>query len=87
MLAHYMGDEEFTNVLLRDDIHTRNQQAAGLATRPQAKTFIYAFLYGAGDAKIGTIVGGTAKDGKLLNNAFYEIHLLLKVYENDLESF
>ena len=70
MLAHYMGDEEFTNVLLRDDIHTRNQTAAGLATRPQAKTFIYAFLYGAGDAKIGSIVGGTAKDGNALRTRF-----------------
>lgn len=70
MLAHYMGDEEFTNVLLRDDIHTRNQTAAGLATRPQAKTFIYAFLYGAGDAKIGSIVGGTAKDGSDLRTRF-----------------
>jgi len=70
MLAHYMGDEEFTNVLLRDDIHTRNQTAAGLATRPQAKTFIYAFLYGAGDAKLGSIVGGTAKDGYALRQRF-----------------
>ena len=70
MLAHYMGDEEFTDVLLRDDIHTRNQTAAGLATRPQAKTFIYAFLYGAGDAKIGSIVGGTARDGNELRTRF-----------------
>mgnify|MGYP003132957107 FL=1 len=70
MLAHYMGDEEFTNVLLKDDIHTRNQAAAGLATRPQAKTFIYAFLYGAGDAKIGSIVGGSAGDGNALRTRF-----------------
>jgi len=70
MLAHYMNDEEFTNVLLREDIHTRNQLAAGLETRPQAKTFIYAFLYGAGDAKIGTIVGGTAGDGRTLKQRF-----------------
>jgi len=70
MLAHYMDDEEFTNVLLREDIHTRNQHAAGLETRPQAKTFIYAFLYGAGDAKIGTIVGGTARDGRVLKQRF-----------------
>ena len=70
MLAHYMDDKEFTNVLLREDIHTRNQMAAGLETRPQAKTFIYAFLYGAGDAKIGTIVGGTARDGRTLKQRF-----------------
>jgi len=70
MLAHYMDDEEFTNVLLTEDVHTRNQMAAGLDTRPQAKTFIYAFLYGAGDAKIGSIVGGTAKDGNALRTRF-----------------
>jgi len=70
MLAHYMKDEEFTNVLLTDDIHTRNQMAAGLETRPQAKTFIYAFLYGAGDAKIGSIVGGSAADGAELKQRF-----------------
>ena len=70
MLAHYMDDKEFTNVLLTEDIHTRNQLAAGLETRPQAKTFIYAFLYGAGDAKIGTIVGGSAKDGAHLKRRF-----------------
>ena len=70
MLAHYMNDKEFTDVLLTDDIHTRNQMAAGLETRPQAKPFIYAFLYGAGDAKIGTIVGGSARDGADLKQRF-----------------
>ncbi len=70
MLAHYMDDKEFTNVLLTEDIHTRNQMAAGLETRPQAKTFIYAFLYGAGDAKIGDIVGGSARDGADLKQRF-----------------
>ena len=70
MLAHYMDDKEFTNVLLTEDIHTRNQMAAGLETRPQAKTFIYAFLYGAGDAKIGAIVGGSARDGGDLKQRF-----------------
>ena len=70
MLAHYMDDKEFTNVLLTEDIHTRNQMAAGLETRPQAKTFIYAFLYGAGDAKIGSVVGGSARDGANLKQRF-----------------
>jgi DNA polymerase I len=70
MLAHYMDDKEFTNVLLTEDIHTRNQMAAGLETRPQAKTFIYAFLYGAGDEKIGSIIGGSSKDGGILKQRF-----------------
>ena len=70
MLAHYMNDEGYTNEVLNGDIHTANQLAAGIETRDMAKTFIYAFLYGAGDAKIGSIVGGTAKDGKRLKEKF-----------------
>jgi len=70
MLAHYMNDEGYTNEILTGDIHTANQLASGLETRDQAKTFIYAFLYGAGDAKIGSIVGGTKQDGKRLKDKF-----------------
>jgi DNA polymerase I-like protein with 3'-5' exonuclease and polymerase domains len=70
MLAHYMNDKEYTNEILNGDIHTANQLASGVDTRSQAKTFIYAFLYGAGDAKIGSIVGGTARDGKRLKEKF-----------------
>ena len=70
MLSHYMNDKDYTNEVTNGDIHTANQKAAGLATRDNAKTFIYAFLYGAGDAKIGSIVGGTSKHGKELKDVF-----------------
>ena len=70
MLAHYMDDEDYTNEILNGDIHTANQRAAGLKTRPLAKTFIYAFLYGAGDAKIGAIVGGNSHTGRGLKETF-----------------
>jgi DNA polymerase I len=70
MLAHYMKDDAYTNEVVSGDIHTANQKAAGLQTRNQAKTFIYAFLYGAGDAKIGTVVGAGAKEGKELKSRF-----------------
>jgi DNA polymerase I len=56
MLAHYMKDARYTDEILNGDIHTANQKAAGLLSRNTAKTFIYAFLYGAGAAKIGAIV-------------------------------
>jgi DNA polymerase I-like protein with 3'-5' exonuclease and polymerase domains len=72
MLAHYMNDSNYTNEILTGDIHTANQHAAGLKTRDQAKTFIYAFLYGAGDAKIGSVVGGSASHGKKLKADFLE---------------
>ena len=73
MLAHYLAfydGGEYGKIVTEGDIHTANQQAAGLETRDQAKTFIYAFLYGAGDAKIGDIVGGTARDGQMLKRKF-----------------
>ena len=70
MLAHYMQDQEYTDLILNGDIHTYNQEAAGLPTRDDAKTFIYAFLYGAGDAKIGSIVGGGQAQGAKLKAKF-----------------
>jgi DNA polymerase I-like protein with 3'-5' exonuclease and polymerase domains len=70
MLAHYMQDDAYTNEVVSGDIHTANQKAAGLETRNQAKTFIYAFLYGAGDAKIGKVVGAGAKEGQNLKARF-----------------
>ena len=72
MLAHYMGDEEYTHEILNGDIHTANQLAAGLPSRDQAKTFIYAFLYGAGDAKIGSVVGGSSTHGRKLKKKFLD---------------
>ena len=70
MLAHYMKDARYTNEILNGDIHTANQKAAGLLNRNTAKTFIYAFLYGAGAAKIGAIVGSDEKDGRKLMRRF-----------------
>ena len=70
MLAHYMRDAEYTDLILNGDIHTHNQELAGLQHRDDAKTFIYALLYGAGDAKIGTIVNGGAKAGRTLRDRF-----------------
>ena len=69
-LAHYMEDPKFTREVLTGDVHTANQKMAGLETRDQAKTFIYAFLYGAGPAKIGSVVGAGAKQGNILIQRF-----------------
>ena len=71
MLAHYMKDEEFTNEIINGDIHSRNQKIAGLKSRNQAKTFIYALLYGAGDAKLGSVVGGSKDSGARLRERFF----------------
>ena len=72
-LAHYMAaydDGVYADVVLNGDIHTANQQAAGLESRNQAKTFIYGFLYGSGDEKTGKIIGKGAKEGKAIKNKF-----------------
>jgi len=70
MLAHYMADEEYVNEIINGDIHTANQGFAGLESRDKAKTFIYALIYGAGDEKIGKIIGGSRDSGKALRERF-----------------
>ena len=72
MLAHYMQDEEFTNEIINGDIHTFNQKIAGLKSRDQAKTFIYALIYGAGDTKLGQVVGGNQRDGQRVRQHFFD---------------
>ena len=70
MLAHYMDDKEYTNEILNGDIHSANQRLAGLESRNQAKTFIYAFLYGAGNAKLGSVAKAGQARGKQLREQF-----------------
>jgi len=76
-LAHFINDGgRYAKIVAEGrkedgtDIHTMNQKTAGLPSRANAKTFIYGFLYGAGDAEIGRIVKGTAEDGSKLKKKF-----------------
>ena len=72
MLAHYMKDEDYINEIIKHgDIHKRNQQITGLKSRDQSKSFLYSLIYGAGNAKLGSVVGGSAKDGKRLRENFF----------------
>jgi DNA polymerase I-like protein with 3'-5' exonuclease and polymerase domains len=84
MLAHYMKDDAYIYEVTQGDIHTANQKAAGLETRSQAKTFIYAFLYGAGAAKIGKVVGAGAKEGQRLIDSFLENTPKLRTLREDV---
>lgn len=75
MFAHYVArwdKGEYSRLLLESDIHTHNQELAGLSTRDQAKTFIYGLFYGAGDAKLGSIVGGSRQQGMRLRARFMD---------------
>jgi len=70
MLANYMKDDEYSHEVVSGDPHAYNQKLAGLPTRADAKTFIYAFNYGASDKKLGTIVNGSVEQGKQLRTKF-----------------
>ena len=64
MLAHYLARYDqgrYTKILLTDDIHSVNSKRIGI-TRRQVKTVTYAFLYGAGDRKIGVSVDKQLSD-------------------------
>ena len=87
MLAHYMKDDEYTKEVINGDVHTKNQLAAGLESRSQAKTFIYAFLYGAGPAKIGSIVQGSAEEGKRLISSFLKNTPALKTLKDKVSKY
>jgi DNA polymerase I-like protein with 3'-5' exonuclease and polymerase domains len=68
--AHYLNDDEYTKEVVYGDVHTRNQQAFGVDSRNDAKTVLYATLYGASPAKIGTIIGSNAKRGQTIISNF-----------------
>ena len=54
-LGHYLhrfDDGNFAHVVLNGDIHQQNADRVG-CTRKEVKTITYAFIYGAGDAKLG----------------------------------
>jgi|TARA_R110002050_G_C8956161_1_gene513768 DNA polymerase I len=72
MLAHYLNDEGYTNAIVNGDIHTTNQNLAGLESRNKAKTFIYALLYGAGDVKLGSVANRGRAGGKELRQRFFD---------------
>lgn len=78
-LSHYLAAFDggsYASTVSQGDVHTANQKAAGLPSRSEAKTFIYAFLYGAGDRKIGSIVKPSDREtaqvfaGKALKSRF-----------------
>ena len=72
-LAHYLqpyDSGKYIREILEGDIHEANRIASGLEKRSDAKVFIYALNYGAGDTLLGEIVNGGAKEGKALRRRF-----------------
>ena len=73
MLANRMApwdNGEYGRVVLDGDIHETNMEATGITERSKVKTFFYGFIYGAGDAKVGKIIGKNAQAGKKLKENF-----------------
>ena len=78
MLAHYLARYDkgrYTEILLTGDIHAVNAEAIGVSRR-QVKTITYAFLYGAGNRKLGVSYDKqlnddeAAKKGKEIREAY-----------------
>ena len=80
LLAHYLArydNGKYADIILNGDIHQENADKIGI-TRKQVKTVTYAFLYGAGDKKIGTSFDGSlgeiesARKGKEIRKAYVD---------------
>ena len=80
LLAHYLARYDggkYADIILNGDIHQENADKIGI-TRKQVKTVTYAFLYGAGDKKIGTSFDGSlgeaeaTRKGKEIRKAFVD---------------
>ena len=80
MLAHYLArfdSGRYADILLNGDIHQTNADKIGISRR-DVKTVTYAFLYGAGDEKIGhsfdAQLSSTAakRKGKEIRSAYVE---------------
>ena len=54
------------------DIHSLNMKALNITNRDTAKTWFYAFIYGAGDAKLGAILGKGSKTGRISRKRFLQ---------------
>jgi DNA polymerase-1 len=80
VLAHFINDEEFTYSLTqgkkenKTDPHSVNQRALGSICRDRtvAKTFIYAFLMGAGGPRLTQVLGCSLKEAEQAKSNFLE---------------
>jgi DNA polymerase-1 len=88
VLAHLMRSEEYVHAIVsgkkedETDIHNLNRKALGMShiTRDMAKTFIYAFLLGAGNAKIAQILKVNQREaGQAVDNFMESIEGLAKL--------
>lgn len=92
IFAHYVDDQELIDALVQGkkengtDIHTLHQKKLGepCKNRDAAKTFIYAWLLGAGTAKVAEILETTPSRAKEAVAAFIESYPGLKVLKETI---
>jgi len=73
VLSHFLAlfdGGDFSKRLLEDDIHTANQKAVGLSNRNEAKRFIYAYIYGCGNKKLGEILNVSEQEARQVRLKF-----------------
>lgn len=86
-LAHYGNDNEYISLVSSPDvdIHVVHADVLG-CSRPVAKTFIYAFLMGAGAKKLISILGGDDEEkGRELLERFYTRFPFLRAFKKRLD--
>lgn len=96
-LCHHMGDDEYTDAVINGnkddgtDIHSVNMRKTGITVRKIAKNFIYGFLFGAGNPKIGAILGQDAEAAKKVRQKFLRelpgLKALLDRVESEFNQF
>lgn len=86
-LAHYMATfdgGEFTKIVTEGDLHQVNADTWGLE-RNDAKAPFYGMIYGAGPAKLGSMVGGDKARGKEIMEAFEKRFPAYKKLKTEVE--
>jgi len=75
ILAHYIGNDDYADRIINgtkdNDVHVLAARAGESNDRDVGKTINYALIYGARDARLGSIVGGSRATGAKIRAALY----------------
>lgn len=86
LLANRLKDPDFKEQVETGDVHTYNMEMAGLKDRDQAKTFIYALIYGARDGKLAHILDVSMNRAGVIRNRFYKNIPAFEEFREKVES-